>query len=359
MTGTERLRALCRREPVDRPAWSILIDQASLSGLPADLRGRYGLDFHAHLGCDAFLLDGWNTPITFSSPRFEWGPGVSERVYPDGDRWIREWSSPYGTLQAVSRENHPLRYPVTTREEVRIFSRMWEGARYLPADDAPAHRQLLDLLGTQGVYTRYWGSSAVQRLLQQDTGLEAFYSLLDDAPAEMTGLIETLHARQLEAFRLLAESATETITLCENTSTYLISPDIYQRFNMPHVRDFVRIMHEHGKTALIHMCGHVRHLLTLIRETGLDGIHALTPPQTGDTPWELALDILGDELIIIGALPPDLWLAGPPEHIADALRAFYTPRLRKSHFVLCLFADGIAVPQARFEAVARWMANES
>jgi hypothetical protein len=29
---------------------------------------------------------------------------------------------------------------------------------------------------------------------------------------------------------------------------------------------------------------------------------ALTPPPTGDTPWELALDVIGENLIIIGIL---------------------------------------------------------
>ena len=81
----------------------------------------------------------------------------------------------------------------------------------------------------------------------------------------------------------------------------------------------------------------------------------LTPPPTGDTPWELALDVLGDDLVIFGILDPSIFISGPAGDIEPALDTLYTPRLRRSNFVLWPAADGIAVPQERFEAVARWM----
>lgn len=355
MTGRERLTAILRRQPADRGAWTILVDGATLGGLPEALRGRWGLDLCAHLGCDAFLLDGWGTPVGFAAPRLEWGPDVREVIRQEGSRRVRDWVTPAGMLTAEWQNGHPVRYPVTTLAEVRSYRAMWERARYLPADDTAAHARLLELLGEQGIYTRFWGPSTIPRLLEYDMGMEAFYYLLNDHPDEVAALIRVMHEKELEAFRILATGPAASITLCENTSTYYISPDVYRRFNGPHVRDFVDAVHAAGRIALVHMCGHVRQLLPLIRDTGLDGAHALTPPQTGDTPWELALDVLGDETVIIGAMPPEVWVAGPLAEIAPALDRLYTPRLRRAHFVLCLFADGVPVPLERFEAVARWM----
>ena len=66
------------------------------------------------------------------------------------------------------------------------------------------------------------------------------------------------------------------------------------------------------------MCGHVKNLLDQIKDTGLDGVHALTPPPTGDTPWELAMDVIGEDLIIIGVFDPTIFILGPVEETASA-----------------------------------------
>jgi hypothetical protein len=35
-----------------------------------------GIDFYKHLGCDIFLLNGWNTPHPFRSPEHRRAPGA-------------------------------------------------------------------------------------------------------------------------------------------------------------------------------------------------------------------------------------------------------------------------------------------
>jgi len=357
MTGRERLNAILHKQPVDRLSWSTLVDGNTLSQLPESLRGGGGIDFYRHLDCDIFLLDGWNTPHYFRAPELCWPAGVEESGRQDGDCWIREWRTPHGTLTAVYEKGHPRKYPVDSLAAVRIFREMWGGARYRAHDDAPVLSALDGMIGDRGMVTRFWGPSTIPRLLENDMGTEQFYYLLADEPEEMTALIALMHAREMEAFRHLAGGPCEVITLCENTSTYYIGPDVYRRFNMPQVRDFVETIHAAGKIALIHMCGHVLDLLPDIRQTGLDGIHALTPPPTGNTPWETALDALGEDLIIFGALDPTIFCLGPVEEIGPALDRLYTPRLRRANFCLIAFADGIAVPLERFQAVQAWMDN--
>lgn len=343
------------RQPVDRLAWTILVDDHTLSALPERVGARDGLGFAGYLGCDVLQLEGWGTPHAFRSPTLEWGPGIEQAWYARDGSDVCELRADQRVLTAKWRNGYPVKHWVEDLDDLRLYTSMWETARFVPGDDALAFSEVDAAVGESGLITRFWGASTIPRLLELDVGVAQFYYLLNDHPAEMERLIALMHERELAAFEALADDPCSVVTLVENTSTAYISPDLYRRHNGPHVRDFVEIVHAAGKTAIIHMCGHIRGLLPLIRETGLDGVHALTPPPTGDTPWELALEVLGDDLIVIGVLDPTVFVLGPVEGIGTALDALYTPRVRRSSGVLCVAADGIAVPIERFEAVARWM----
>jgi hypothetical protein len=355
VTGRERLDAILHRRNADRLSWTTLADAATVDHLPESLRGGGGLALYRHLGCDTLLLNGWGTPHAFGNPALVLPEGVRTEQWTEGDVEIRETRTPAGTLRATFRSHHPVKPPVTSGADVRVFLDLWEGSRYEYRDDGPSHAALSEAIGEAGLAVAYWGPSTIPRLLEYDMGSEAFYYLLQDEPELMERLIRVMHEREMRAFEHLARGPFETVVLCENTSTYFIGPEIYRRYNAPHVRDFVDVMHRGGKIALVHMCGHVRNLLDQFGDTGLDGIHALTPPPTGDTPCELALDALGEEKVIVGILDPSIFLSGPVEEIGPALDALYTPRMRRAHFALWAAADGIRVPLERFEAVAAWM----
>ena len=355
MTGRERLNAILKKQRKDRLAWTTLVDDATLALLPEDQRGHGGIDFYKQLGCDIFLLNGWNTPYRFKSPELRWPDTVRITRQKDGPRTTTQWETPWGTLTATREGSHPLKYPIDSIEALRVYHKMWAEAAFIPHDDTATLRSLDAIIGDDGVVTRFWGPSTIPRLLENDMGTEAFYFLMADYPDDVDGLIRTIHEREREAFRILAEGSCDSVTLVENTSTFYISPEIYRTYNMPHQREFVDLVKSRGKTAILHMCGHVHGILDLIKETWCDGIHTLTPPPTGNTPWEAALDSLGEDLIIFGCLDPTIFAAGDIRDIPLALDRLITPRLREANFVLNPMADGIPVDPHRFEAVADWV----
>jgi len=355
MTGRERLTAVLNKQPTDRLPWTTLVDNNTLGLLPQELQGNGGTDFYRHIGCDMFLLNGWNLPHGLRSPEFRWPADVEALNWEeDGDNY-REWRTPKGTLTAVSRRGHPQKYPVDSIEAVWIYREMWEGSEFVAHEDTDVLKAIDDLIGDDGVVTRFSGTSAIPRLLEMEMGAQNFYYLLFDHPAEIDALIRVMHERQLESYKILADGPWQSATLVENTSTFYISPKIYEQYNMPHQRDFCRIIQAAGKPALLHMCGHVRDILHLIKETGCDGIHALTPPPTGNTPWEEALDVIGEELVIFAALDPSVFIRGKIEDLGPSLDGLITSRLREANFVLAPFADGIRVEYGRFDALRRWV----
>jgi len=355
MTGRERLGAVLRKQPTDRLPWTTLVSNETLALLPEELRGNGGIDFCRDLGCDIFLLNGWGTPHHFQSPQLRWPDGVSFARQREDGRQTVEWKTPTGSLTKIIQGTHPIKYPVDSVDAIRIYREMWEGASFAACDDTATLAALDTLLGDDGVVTRFWGPSTIPRLLEEDMGTENFYYMLADHPDEMDALIRTIHERELDAFRILADGPWDSVTLVENTSTFYISPDVYRRYNMPHQREFVETMRSKGKVAILHMCGHVHGILDLIKETHCDGIHTLTPPPTGDTPWEDALDVIGDDLIILGCLDPSIWVSGTVAGIPTALDELITPRLREANFILNPMGDGIAVGPDRFHAVAEWV----
>lgn len=358
MTGRERLNAVLRKQPTDRLPWTTLVDNTTLALVPEAQRADGGIAFYRHLRCDVFLLNGWNLPWDFTSPEHRWPDEVKVLEYHDGPRATVQWQTPAGVLTGMYEAGHPVKYPVDSLAAVHLYREMWEGACFVARDESGTLAQLDQIIGDAGVVTRFWGPTTIPRLLEVDMGVENFYYLLADHPREVEGLIETIHQQEVHAFRMLADGPWDSVNLMENTSTYYISPDIYRRYNMPHQAEFVDAVKSGGKTALLHMCGHVHGILDLIKETGCDGIHTLTPPPTGNTPWEAALDVLGEDLIIIGCLDPSIFVAGDITAIPAALDELVTPRLRAANFVLCPMADGIAVDPARFEAVARWVQDQ-
>lgn len=355
MTGRERLTAVLHKQPVDGVAWTTLVDDNSLRLFPEELRGNGGIDFYKAIDSDIFLLNGWGAPRSYAAPKLCWPEGVTAQWQREGDTSTHTLSLGNRSLRAIYKGGHPVRYPVQTLEDICLYRAMWEGACYEAPDDSAVQRELDSLIGDYGVVTRFWGPSTIPRLLEEDMGVEGFYYLLADHPSDMEGLIAAMHAVECQAFAVLAAGPWQSATLVENTSTYYISPAIYARYNMPHQREFVATVKAAGKPALLHMCGHVRTILPLIKETGSDGIHALTPPPTGDTLWEAALDVMGDDFIIMGILDPTIFVSGPLDDIGPALDACITPRLRAAPFVLWAAADGLPVPLERFQAVRDWM----
>ena len=360
MTQREQLLNLFSGNPTDRMAWTTLVDDNTLNALPDDMRGITGHDFYRYLGCSIFSLAGWGTPWGFNSPQLVM-PGVEtiKSLDQQGNHITQTICNEGVLIERISPQWHPLEYPVKDANDVRLLIHRWENAYFQEADDTHAYSKLTVDIGEDGLATQFLGPSTIPWLLENIIGVENFYYLMADEPDMMHALITLMQEKELTRFKIAAKHPCQIATLAENTSTAYISPYIYERYNMPSQYAFVDAMHKEGKTAILHMCGHVNNLLSVIKETKTDGIHALTPPPLGDCPWEKALDIIGEDLIIIGCLPPHYWVLPDPQDVGHALDNIITPRLRSSRFLLAPFADGIAIPLKQFQAVAEWVDSQT
>ena len=363
MTGRERLTRVLNRQPVDRVCWTTLVDDLTRSPMPPEYREMPVLDFYRAIGCDILAFGNYGLPpeACVTSPCHIVRPSLELRteVLSDGTL-LQERVAPCGVLTATARSGHPVKYPVETAADLRTLTELWEETRY---EEAPgteeSYARAEAALGEDGLYAYATNPSPVQELLEYEMGVRGFYYLLQDYPAEVEGLLEVMHARRLEEYEIVARRVpAPAIIPVENTSSTLISPALYRRYSLPQLRDYVRIIQSHGRKAVLHMCGHLRALLPDIGETGLDGLNAVTPPTVGDTPFELVLDTLGEDTVILGGVFAPTVFQAPTvsrDEIWRALAQTLTPRIRASNLLLWLAADGLATPVERFLWVREWM----
>ena len=361
MTGKERLTALLENRPVDRPSWTTLVDDRTRSVMPIEWRTMPVLDFYRAIGCDIACFGNYGLPseLCVSQPCRRNCPQAEETTMSASDgTTVSCIRTPWGELRMEWMNGHPTRHPVQTIEDLRVLKSIWRNSRYEETPRAEIewqHDRVVAALGNDGIYIYALDPSPVQDLLEFEMGVNNFCALWADYPEEIGELLDVMHERRREEFdiagRLLPCRA---VVLVENTSTTMVSPTLYERFSLPQLRDYADILHRHGKLMILHMCGHIRALLPLIKCSGADGINATTPSPVGNTRYEEVLDVMGENTLLWGAMMDPTVFQAPlvtREQLIRSVKEIFTPRLRRARFLLWAAADGLPTPVERFLAI--------
>jgi len=365
MTGRERLTNILNKKPVDRVCWTTLVDDTTRSGMADNIRQKHPFEFYRSIGCDIMQFGNYGFYGTEDRVYLPWRlitPEIKTEEFMESDgSEVKEQRTKWGALRAILKDGHPVKYPVESIKELRIVKNIWINS-FCEEDKSDSFerslKQMEERIGDRGIYVHTIGPSPVQQFLQYETGVTNFYYLLQDHREEMAEALNVVHNVRLQEYEILARrTPAECVVLVENTSTSMISPKVYEELSLRQISDFVDIMHKHNKKAILHMCGGLKKLLPVIKETGLDGINGVTPPPVGDTSFNDVLDEFGEEFIVLGGIfDPSIFQKREvsKKEIWNALHEIYTPRIRQAHFLLWPGADGIPTPLARFYAIRDW-----
>ena len=362
MNGQERLEAIHKRQPHDRAPITTLVDDITRAGMDRALREMTPIEFYKYLGFDIYQFGnyGLGKDEAVKYPYRRVRKDVAERYEErDGGITAHVTETPYGVLTGTYCRSHPIKYPVETFDDLKVLTRIWRDTEYVADADGceETYERMAGLLAGHGIYVPTVAPSALQTLLEEDVGTENFYYMYQDYPREVTELIELMHDRRCQEYRLIAEHMPyDACVSVENTSTTYISPAIYRSVSQRHMKDFVEIMHARGKMGILHMCGLLHDLLEDFKPTGLDGIHALTEPPVGNTLAEHALDVLGEDLIVITGLDSTKIICPDysPEMLVSHMEEFVTERLKRANVVFGFTADGLETPLDRFQTAGKW-----
>ncbi|HAU37321.1 MAG TPA: hypothetical protein DCX07_06340 [Phycisphaerales bacterium] len=271
--------------------------------LPKRYEGMSLPDIYRDLGCSDRLYSQYN-------PCFR-------RIEPEGVRRVRRElnatdvettiETPVGKQVRIDRRtpNSPrairVKWPVESEDELKVAAWIEENTTW--EWDEQKYQQSLREVGDLGAPTMYLPRMNVQDLYINTMGVEkgifALYDWTETVEAYFRAL-ERSHDRLID---VVCACPIEIINYGENVHSGTLSPDIFQKYHLPACLRRSEKLHAAGKFVCSHWDGDCRPLLRFARQTGLDGIEAITPIPQGDVTLEETREALGDEMFLLDGIP--------------------------------------------------------
>lgn len=321
MSSRQRLLAAIKGEETDRIPWAPEINQYF-----AEIHLKEaGLDNAPHQYVAINQLIGGDALCSFLPYKTIYQGGIEYRTETyDSETW-EIFETPKGQLISKFREERVaktrFRYEPFLKgpENYPAYRYLIENTEYIPDYDGLLEE--MRKVGEGGLVTLTAPPTPLMGFIMDYMGAEATIYQLHDYERKMVELMEVIHQKNKEAYRICAQApAGEMIRPFEDTSSSLTSPKMFKKYCLPHLKDYAAIIHEENKLFVPHMCGHLKDMLPFLKESGIDGIEAITPPPTGDSTAKMVREIMGDKCIIIGGLDPTLFSTMSREEIEEVVK---------------------------------------
>ncbi|MGM0492890.1 MAG: uroporphyrinogen decarboxylase family protein [Armatimonadota bacterium] len=319
MTRKERFERALRHEEVDRvPFWVKVFGQSYRMLQPKKWREMDELELVDYLDLDHYA--GCPAPAVCENER------VTEKVDRSETRTVTRHETPDGTLTAVrgwdasSASWHPTEFPIKSVEDIPAALHVFEGNQWRHDESiAERARERIQQVGDRGTVHCGMRISPLMNLIQHWLGPQATYFFLLDHPAEMEELIGAMHEERLRFLdALLVDCPADWIVSVENTSTTLLSPEIFERYCFAHLTDYGTKIREAGKHHMLHQCGKLYDLLPMIDRLPAEVIEAYTAPTLGDT-TVADRNERAPSMAIIGGTQAPTWLR-PVDEICEIIQ---------------------------------------
>ncbi len=271
--------------------------------LPQPYTNKSLPEIYRALGCSDRLYEFFNgciQRIEHPSVRFV------EKSLNETDTQI-EIETPVGKQIVINRRTPTSNYPihikweVETEEELKVAA--WREENTTWSWDQQKFEDSQEQVGDLGAPAIYLPRMNVQSLYLEKMGVAngvyAIYDWLDTTEAYFRAL-EDSHARLIEVVNV---SPVEIINFGENIHSGSLSPPLFVEYHLPACQRRCEMLQAAGKFAYSHWDGDCKSLLQYAKETGLDGIEAITPLPQGDVTLEEIKTALGDEIFLLDGIP--------------------------------------------------------
>lgn len=347
MTSRERILATFRGEPVDRyPVWLKMTNATWQKPQPEPYSSMEPVALLQACGCDLFV--GCGVAVKAEHPR------IKLTRTDDGTLIRRVWETPDGTLvaeetkDAATNTHHPTKYPVETAKDLAALRWVYRDAKYsvLPEHVTAARAKQAVWESKDAITMASVGPGPLMALIEDFIGLENAIYLMADQPDLFREVLDLMHQDRMRFLNAsVPVTPADTYWLTENTSTTLISPEMFREFCMPHLKDYGNLILQHHLIPVHHMCGMLNALLELIDQLPAMVNEAYTTRPVGNTSLAEGRRRMPSKALM-GGTNATLWLA-PAETIIEDVRRDLAEC--PDHRKIFLTSAGVLPPAVSFE----------
>lgn len=309
MSSRDRITAAMEMQDVDRfPVWLKMDNNTWRTMQPEAVRDMPGPQLLQAAGCDVMVGNGF--------PMHEQNPHVTVETKTEDHQVTTIWTTPDGTLTQVeavdadTRSRHPVKFPVETVEDLKTYRWLYTDTEFTYESQGPelAADRFVEAIQHDYITISGTGPSPWMMMTEHAAGPVNTVYLHADHRELMEEVLQLMHEHNLRKLDVyLPILRTDTFWVSENTSTTLLSPEIFDRYCKPYLSDYFQLINENGIVSVAHMCGTLAALLESIDEMPNQVNEAFTTPPVGDTPLALGKQKLANTAII-GGTNAELWM---------------------------------------------------
>jgi len=221
--------------------------------------------------------------------------------------------TPIGSLRQIEKwgewgfSSRIVEYPIKNVEDFKIMSYVLENMHV--SFNYEIYEKLKSNLKAQGMIWYFFPRTPFQRLLIDYVGIERTIKLLFRHTRETESFMEVIERSDDQFYEVLGESPIKILNFGDNIDARITSPKLFKKYCLPYYQKRSDYLHKKGKFVHCHVDGYAKPLLPFFKETGWDGVEALTPKPVGDITLEEIKEALGDEMILLDGIPYIYFLA--------------------------------------------------
>lgn len=242
--------------------------------------------------------------------------GPQPKVYPNGS-WIDWWGI---HKKMVGPFDEIVNYPLAglcSVEEIEKYS--WPDPGWF---DYKGLQQMCEQFENYALVIRDPGpyATCVLRVAMYLRSMDQFMRDLVLNPEIAQAILSRVARFYLEMNRWILESVGDRTDICfiaDDMGTQdrlLISPNMFDQFIKPHLKQFIDLAKEHGQRVMYHSCGAIKPLIPRFVDLGIDILNPIQVSAQGMDPAELKREF-GESLCFHGAMDVQTVLSrrGPDE----------------------------------------------
>jgi hypothetical protein len=298
--------------------------------LPAPYTGLSIHEIYERLDCSARLYEFNSCFRRFEHPRVH----VTSRALNETDT-EETIHTPAGEQTIVTRATPNSPYGITLKWEVASDDELsvatWREENATWEWDQEQYDAWMARVGHLGAPTMFMPRMNVQCLYIEKMGVENAVYALFGQPEPVERFFAALEENHERLIDVINACPIEIINFGENIHAGTLSPDLFLKYHLPACQRRCERLHAAGKFVSSHWDGDTRPLLPYARETGLDGIEAITPEPQGDVTLEEVKEALGEEVLLMDGIPAvyfdEIYRLETLVECAERIIELFAPRL--------------------------------